>query len=245
MSRVLTYQEPYRLPAGLLALTVHAAFFALLVFGMRWQSQPPQEFSVELWNSLPVVDVLPQQMPAPPVEPAPPPVVKAEPLPVKADIELREKNGKKLKDAEEAEKAAKKAEAITKAAAAAVKQESERRELEAYAAQRAQTEQARIRAEVNAATAAEVGRYQDKIRSKIQRNIIGNWSGLPESTVAEFRVTLLPGGMVMDVVLLKSSGIPAYDDAAERAIHKAEPLPMPTEAGMQRMFRELRLTIRP
>ena len=244
MSRVLTYQEPYRLPAGLLALTVHAAFFALLVFGMRWQSQPPQEFSVELWNSLPVVDVLPEQMPAPPVEPAPPPVVKAEPPPVKADIELREKNGKKLKDAEEAEKAAKKAEAIAKAAAAAAKQESERRELEAYAAQRAQTEQARIRAEVVAATATQVGRYQDMIRSKIRRNIVMP-PDVPESAVAEFKVTLLPGGMVMDVVLLKSSGIPAYDDAAERAIHKAEPLPMPTEAGMQKMFRELRLTIRP
>jgi colicin import membrane protein len=242
MSRVLTYQEPYRLPAGLLALTVHAAFFALLVFGMRWQSQPTQDFSVELWSSLPVVDVLPQQMPAPPVEPAP--AVKAEPPPVKADIELREKNGKKLKDAEEAEKAAKKAEAIAKAAAAAAKQESERHELEAYAAQRAQTEQARIRAEVVAATATQVGRYQDMIRSKIRRNIVMP-PDVPESAVAEFKVTLLPGGMVMDVVLLKSSGIPAYDDAAERAIHKAEPLPMPTETGLQRMFRELRLTIRP
>jgi colicin import membrane protein len=58
-------------------------------------------------------------------------------------------------------------------------------------------------------------------------------------------VTVLPGGDVMDVVLLKSSGNTAYDNAAERAIYKAQPLPLPDDAGLQKMFRELRLTIRP
>ncbi|MEK7810723.1 MAG: TonB C-terminal domain-containing protein [Pseudomonadota bacterium] len=45
--------------------------------------------------------------------------------------------------------------------------------------------------------------------------------------------------------MLKSSGNPAYDIAAERAIYKAQPLPLPADANMQKLFRELRLTIRP
>jgi colicin import membrane protein len=242
MSHTLDYQEPHRFSAGLLALTVHVAFFALLIVGVRWQSQAPEDFVVELWSTMPTVTVVPEQAPAQPVvEPAP--AVKVEPpQPVKADIELREK---KVKDAEAKEKQRKRDEEIAKAAAAAAaRQEAERRELEAYAAQRAQAVQANVRAEMAAAAAAEVGRYTDMIRSKIRRNIVMP-PDVPESAVAEFKVTLLPDGSVMEAELLKSSGNPAYDDAAERAIYKAQPLPLPQDAGLQKKFRELRLTIRP
>ncbi len=243
MSHALDYHEPYRLSAGLLALTVHVAFFALLMVGVRWQSQAPEDFVVELWSTMPTVAVVPEQAPAQPVvEPAP--AVKVEPpQPVKADIELRER---KVKDAEAKEKKRKKDEEIAKAAAAAAtaRQEAERRELDAYAARRAQAVQANVRAEVAAATAAEVGRYQDMIRSKIRRNIVMP-PDVPEGATAEYKVTLLPDGSVMEAELVKSSGNPAYDDAAERAIYKAQPLPLPKDAGLQKMFRELRLTIRP
>jgi hypothetical protein len=46
-------------------------------------------------------------------------------------------------------------------------------------------------------------------------------------------------------VLVKSSGIQAYDDAAARAILSAEPLPVPTDVSLQKMFRELKLSIKP
>jgi colicin import membrane protein len=69
---------------------------------------------------------------------------------------------------------------------------------------------------------------------------------VPESAEAIFKVTLLPDGMLMeDPVLIKSSGSPAYDDAAARAILSAEPLPVPTDVSLQKMFRELKLSIRP
>ncbi len=252
MSYALTYQEPNRLPAGLLALTVHAAFFAMLMFGLRWQTLPPENYAVELWDSLPSIEPVPEQMPAippepipeqlsatppepipqPALKPAPPQPAKAE---VKAEIELREK---KISKAKPAKPGAKELKARRKAEA------EEKRLLEEYAAQRRQSEQARVRAEVSAATAAEVGRYEDMIRSKIRRNIVMP-PDVAESVTSEFKVTLLPGGMVMDVVLLKSSGNPAYDNAAERAIYKAQPLPIPADEGLQKMFRELRLTIRP
>jgi colicin import membrane protein len=68
---------------------------------------------------------------------------------------------------------------------------------------------------------------------------------VPDSAEAIFKITLLPDGTVMDVELFKSSGFPAYDNAAERAIRLAEPLPMPTDVSLQNLFRELKLSIRP
>ncbi len=231
------YREPHRYSAGLLALTVHVAFFALLMVGVRWQSKVPEDFTVELWSSLPTVEVPPEQPPLPVPEAVQPAPAQAEPPPppppAKADIELREK---KLSKAEPPKP--------TPQEIRAARLEEEQRQLEEYAEKRRQAEQARVRAEVNAATVAEVGRYQDMIRSKIRRNIVMP-PDVPESATAEFKVTLLPDGSVLEAVLLRSSGNKAYDDAAERAIHKAEPLPIPKDAGLQKMFRELRLTLRP
>ncbi|MBU0622725.1 MAG: cell envelope integrity protein TolA [Gammaproteobacteria bacterium] len=244
MSATLSYQDPYRLPAGMLALAVHLFFFLLLYFGFRWQSHPPDAFMVEMWDSLPSTETVREQsLPPPPdrTEPVSPPKVTAPALPpAKAGIEIQDKKLKQKKQVEEKAKAA---------AAAKAKQEAERRELEAYSdklrqAERVrQSEQKRIRAEVDAATATQVGRYQDMIRSKIRRNIVKQ--EVPPTAEATFSVTLLPDGSVMEVELLKGSGYAAYDNAAERAIYKAQPLPIPTDVELQKMFRVLKLTIRP
>jgi colicin import membrane protein len=231
MSATLTYPEPYRFSAGMLALAVHLIFFSLLYFGFRWHAHPPEEFMVEMWDSLPDTE-----LPTPPVkmEPILPPKVVSPALPpVKADIEVREKKNNKAK--------------VKEKAASKARQEAERRELEAYSERvrkTVQVEQARIRAEVNTATRVQVERYQDMIRNKIRRKMKAV-ADVPDSAEAIFKITLLPDGTVMDVELFKSSGFPAYDNAAERAILLAEPLPMPTDVSLQKMFRELKLSIRP
>ncbi len=249
MSTALAYDEPYRFSAGLLALAVHLAFFALLYFGVRWQSHPPESFEVEMWDVLPNPEVVPEQVPPPPppakMEPVQPVKVAPPALPpVKADIEVREKKSKKT---EVKEKQVKKEDKKAKAAARA-RQEAERKELEAYVeneVQRRRAVQAQVRAEVSAATKAQVERYQDMIRNKIKRKMKAV-ADVPESAEAVFKVTLLPDGMLMDdPVLVKSSGYPAYDDAAERAIIAAEPLPVPADVTLQQMFRVLELKIRP
>jgi colicin import membrane protein len=235
MSHVLNYQEPYRVSAGLLALAVHVVFVGLLVLGVHWQSQPPEDFAVELWDSLPAVEPIPEQTLAPAVETTPTVETKVETLQAKpADIELRKKKINKVDSAKSMAKVLKER-----------KQAEERRLLEEYAEQLRLEMKETMRAEIAAASAAEVGRYQDKIRSKIRRNIVGIPPELPADAKAEFKVTMLPGGMVLDVQLVKTSGNRAYDDAAERAIYKAQPLPMPTDVGLQKLFRELRLTIKP
>lgn len=235
MSHALHYPEPYRVPAGVLALAVHVAFVGLLVLGVRWQSQPPEDFSVELWDGLPVVEPLPEETPAPTVKPPPTLEAKVEtPQAKTADIELREK---KISKDEPTKPSAKELKARKRA--------EEQRLLEQDAEERRLAMKETMRAEIAAAASVEVGRFQDMIRSKIRRNIVGIPPDLAADAKAEFKVTMLPGGMVMDVQLVKSSGNRAYDDAAERAIYKAQPLPLPMDVGLQKLFRELRLTIRP
>lgn len=60
--------QPGRLSAILLALAVHAAFFALIFFGVSWQSRPAPAVEVELWDKLPKAE------PAPPPVEVPPPI---------------------------------------------------------------------------------------------------------------------------------------------------------------------------
>jgi colicin import membrane protein len=60
---------------------------------------------------------------------------------------------------------------------------------------------------------------------------------------AEFDVTQLPTGEIIDVKLRKSSGVPAYDDAVQRAILKSSPLPRPDNPNVWQ--RNLKLVFRP
>ena len=70
-----------------------------------------------------------------------------------------------------------------------------------------------------------------------------NMEGNPQ---AVFEVVLLPGGEVLSATLKKSSGNAAYDAAVERAISRAQPLPVPTDTDLfQENFRELTLVFRP
>ncbi|MGH8744288.1 MAG: TonB C-terminal domain-containing protein [Burkholderiales bacterium] len=44
---------------------------------------------------------------------------------------------------------------------------------------------------------------------------------------------------------MKSSGVSAYDGSIERAIYKAQPLPLPPDPALFSKFRELELKFRP
>lgn len=256
MSTALAYNEPYRLSAGALALGVHAVFFIVLYFGVRWQSHVSDKFTVEMWDSLPNAEVAPEPVPAPPV-PVPPPKIEPMPVakpvapvlpPVKAEIEIRDKKSKKNEAQEkmiQANEKRQKAEAQAKrdAELAAYTEKQEKKQQQADQARQAVQEQ--MRAEARAETQTQIDRYQNMIRNKI-RSKMKKVADVPDSAEAIFAVTLLPDGMLMDdPKLIKSSGIPAYDDAAERAILLAEPLPVPTDIALQKMFRELKLSIKP
>ncbi len=218
------YYEPYKLPAGILAFAVHGVFFALLYFGFSWQTQPPATMSVELWQSLPdAVASPPLAKPKPKVEEV---VQPTQPEPtVKPDIVLPDK--KKLE---------------TKPL---VPQLPEKKKTEAKPVQKTSPSSAdQQAAREQAAQAGVVDEYTGKIAAKIRRNIVMP-PDVPDDARAEFSVTVLPGGTVLNPRLLKSSGNAAYDNAVERAILKAQPLPLPPDAGLFNRFREMKLGFRP
>lgn len=235
--------EPYKLSAGALALLVHIIFFSVLYASFSWQMQPPQGMVVDIWDSLPA-EINEQASAQPPAEKpaqltAPKPET-APAAPPKADIELRD-NKKKL--AEERQKLEK-----IKARQLAEKQaeQAERRmeEMERQAQAKAQAQR-----KAQEASALAAGRVVDehigKIAAKIRRYIVLP-PGVSPNIKAEFNVTLLPSGEVLNAVLVKPSGNEAYDSAVERAILKAQPLPLPpAEKNLFSRFRDLRLKFSP
>ncbi|MDH5535118.1 MAG: cell envelope integrity protein TolA, partial [Betaproteobacteria bacterium] len=107
-----------------------------------------------------------------------------------------------------------------------------REALEALARERASAQQ------------REIDKYKNLISARIRRFIVEppNLQGNPE---VEFDVVVLPGGEVLSVKLRKTSGIAVYDSAVERAIYKAQPLPLPPDASLHKDFRDLNLKFRP
>jgi len=236
--------------SGVGAFAMHFLFLALLIFGINWQKKvEPQVNVVDLWPSTspapPKAEPAPPPPPPPPevkpeVKPVEPPPVKAAPKPevAKPDIALKEKAEKERRIAEEKQKEAKKREEAEKAVLAKQQAEAQRLAKEQEDAQRKIAEQAA------AAQAKPRNEYIERIRAKIKRFIVlpPNMQGNPEG---EFSVVLLPGGEVLDVKTRRGSGVAAYDDAVERAIRKAQPLPLPPDPALFKDFRELNLKFRP
>lgn len=253
--------------AGGLAFSTHALFLLLLVFGVSWQHKPLETAAVvDLWRDLP--SMTPQRAevaPPPPAKPEPPPPrpkVEAKPPPkpepapaVKPDIALKEKQEKerRLKEQQAVEDK-------MKLAAEKVREEEERKkraEAEALKKKQAADAEARriageeakareaLAAQQAAASAKVVDEYKRRIMEKVRRFIVLP-PNVSDAAVVEFEVVVLPGGEVLGAKLKKSSNsIPAYDAAVERAILKAQPLPLPPDPALMRQFRELNLVFRP
>ncbi len=237
--------------SGALTLVMHLLFFVLLVFGVTWQKREPAAVVAELWSNLPA----PKTAPAPPppkAEPEPPkprpkaeakPVPKVEPKPApKPDIALRDKKEKALKAKERELAEKKKREELARLEA--LKQQ-QAKEAEAIRLAREQDEALRKLAQSHAAAQERIiDEYKRRIEEKIRRFVIEP-PNLPKTAQVEFDVVLLPGGEVLGVKLRKSSALAAYDSAVERAILKAQPLPLPPDPAMFKEFRELNLIFRP
>jgi len=239
------HPEAYRFSAGVLTVLTHLLFLAFLYLGVSWHVQQPEGMPVDLWSSLPQVSIPPAPS-AQPVEAQPVPPQRAEPPrpkeadkpapPAKADIEVAKKKQKpapKPKESAKPKKAVTEAQkkAATQELQAAIKQE-EAEEQQAQAARDAAAAQA---ARARAAITSEIEKYKGLIRAKIRVGIVMP-PDVADDAVAEFAITLLPDGSLLDVTRTKSSGNAAYDSAVERAIRKAEPLPLPKDEDARASF---------
>jgi colicin import membrane protein len=230
--------------SGALTLLMHGLFVVLLVFGVTWQKRESPAMVAELWSTLPPVPQPKVEPPPPPkVEPKPaPPVPKVEPKPKpvpKPDISLREKKEKAAKAKELADKKKKEEQARLEALKLQQAKEAEERRVREQEEARKKLAQQQA-----AAQAREVDEFKRRIAEKIRQRIVEppSLQGNPE---VELRITVLPGGEVLDVRIVRSSGQALWDSAAERAVLRAQPLPLPPNPALMREFRELNLKFRP
>jgi colicin import membrane protein len=258
--------QPGRVRALILAVVVHAVFFALIVFGVTWQSSPTAPLQAELWKDLPKSD-----KPAPPTPPEPEPPKpeppkpepepprpepeppkpeprKAEPpkpdpaIALKLEREKREREKRDKKERERLEKqkqddAKKKRE---QEEAAKKKRDDDKRRVEE---ERARKEAERAREEAASARQKAIEGWVAQIRNKIRQraNVPDTVSGKPSVQV---QIRILPGGEVLDIAITRSSGNRVYDTAIERAIRSASPLPVPpADSELFPTFRDLNLNI--
>lgn len=246
-------------PAFLISLAAHTMLFLAIAFVVRWKTEPAGPVSAELWGGLP-----PMVEPAPAPSPPPPPPVKVErapePEPAKPDIVMEQK--KPEPRPEKKPEPVKKTEPLKKAEPDP-KVEQRKREEEAKAAKAAQAAEAAAQKQREAAiqralaaaggsaTSAASGgvaagspgmsdSYKGQVVSCIRPHVVFSVpEGLrPKQHVAEFEVQLLPSGEQVGAPrLVSASGLPAYDQAVERAIRRCDPFPRPREGSMPRSVR--------
>jgi len=226
-----------------LTLIMHVIFFTVLYFGVNWRAQQPEGMEVTLWANLPETDnhLAPSTQPAvakpaPPqkVEPTKPNEAEKPALPAKADIELAEKKKKPMvKSKEDVKLGPKKGLSKAEHQRALAEIEAQGNQLE-LAEQRDMANRAAQAAAESAGISSEKEKFIGLIRSRIRRNI--GPSDVADDALAVFVVTLLTDGSVLDVKLRKSSGNAAYDSAVERAIWKAQPLPLPQDEAARNLF---------
>jgi colicin import membrane protein len=230
-----------------------------------WDSLPPPKAQAvpppepEPPKPEPKPEIKPEPKPEPPPEPEPKadiavkkPEPKPEPKPKPEKKESPKPDPAELKKKEEALK--KKEELLKKKAEEKRQQEILRKlqQMDDPLAEKALNDELKhLDAARNAAqaqqaataSAGEVDEYKARIRNKIyswmNRQSCGN-------AVPEYSISVMPTGQVAGTPkLLKSSGIPACDDAAMRAIMQAQPLPLPSEPELFASFRDLRIPFKP
>lgn len=195
----------------------------------------------------------------PPAPPAPAPDIKLQ-QEKKHKEELRklaeekkareEQKAKELAEQKEAEKKAQeeqKAKELAEKKAKADKLKAEKLKAEQLAKLKDQArrdELARFQAQAGAGTSGTAAKstaprmdsgYEAAIRAKIKSNTTYPGStDEPGNPKASFRVEQLPTGEILSVTKIKSSGVPSFDDAVERGIHKSTPLPKKKDGTVER-----------
>jgi colicin import membrane protein len=110
------------------------------------------------------------------------------------------------------------------------------------------TEEKSESATAESAAAAQNQGEIDKYKTLIIQAISQKWivpENLSKGLEAKLLVTLAPGGMVVNVKIVKSSGDEVLDRSAETAVYKASPLPVPNDSTLFNQFRTINLIVHP
>jgi colicin import membrane protein len=211
---------------------------------------------VELWDSIPTPQTqanmkLPE---APVLTPEPPKVVepvkpepKPEPAPEpKADIQVKKEPPKPEKN-EKSKPAKQSPEALKKLQQALLAEDVKVEKQEAAKPAASPNGDKNVqKPQVGVPNPSEMAKYVGLISAKIRQHVNRQLCGTDKAIKLSFMIALMPTGEVMGhPKLLKGSGLPACDDAVERAILESQPLPVPNSADLFAQFRDLKLEFIP
>ena len=257
-------RNPDGLGRGLgLALLVHSLLLVALAFSVNWRSSNPAGVEAELWAAVPQIAapraVEPEPTPQPQpkkVEPPPPPP-KVEPVQKVLDAQIaiekaKREEEKRKEEAKREEQQRQKDEALRKQAELDKKkkeaaEQQKRAVAEAAAAEKRREDQLKRLAGIAGATgepnstgtaartAGPSASYAGRIKARIMPNIVfgDTVAGNPQATV---EVRAGPDGTIIGRKLLRSSGVPSWDEAVLRAIDKTEVLPRDTDGRVPSSF---------
>ena len=116
---------------------------------------------------------------------------------------------------------------------------------------KAKSIQKQMQEEVKTLTTARTQQTQgevNKYKALILQIISQNWiiPGVADKKLsAQLLIRVAPGGMVLDVQVVKSSGDEGLDRSARAAVFKSSPLPVPKDAEAFQEFKQFVLKVRP
>lgn len=237
-----------------LAIVAHVLLVVALAFGVNWRSRSDTGLEAELWAAVPVAAAPRAVEPTPAPQPRPPePTPRAEPRPAPApqvDAQIAIEKAKReearreqeRRDEAERRKKAEKAEAEREDAERRKKEEAQKkaeaakaREAEAAAAAQREANLKRVQGLAGASgdenatgsalkSAGPSSSYGGRVRAKIKPNIVFPDS-IDGNPLAIVEVRVAPDGTITGRKLVRSSGVPAWDEAVLRAVDKTEILP--------------------
>jgi len=247
-----------------LAIAAHVLLIVAIAWSVHWKASEPEGVEAELWAAVPQTAAPRVEAPQPPPQPQPrptppPPVVQlAPPTPVQQDAQIaieRERaeaaRQAELHKREEAKRAeAKRVEAERQRAAEQAEQKKLAEQAKKDEARQAAIREANLRRAMKLAgssddpaangnaqrTSGPSASWAGRVMARIRPKIIFDNTDVAGNPIALVEVRLAPDGTIISRKLLKSSGLPLYDDAVLRAIDKTERLPRENGEQMPSSF---------
>ena len=241
--------NPGRVRAIIYAVLVHAAVIGIAIIGFRWTVESPSTEKV----------VQATVMSEPPTRKPEDDKIRAqeEEAQQKSEAEKRRQAElKKKQDDEQAQqrlildrkkKEVEEKERQKRAAELERKNEDKRRQKlseQSLQEQLAAEEKQRV----DAAKAARAATIVDKYIPLIRQRVSHSWNrpvGVAKGLKCVMSVRLAPGGEVLSVRVVSSSGNSIFDRSVENAVYKAAPLPLPEDPTLFDNFREIEFTFNP
>jgi colicin import membrane protein len=220
-----------------MAVAVHILVLVLLTVNLHW-SQKARSQAVNVIKAVVVTEA--------PVPKKPTPTAEADDALKRRQIEAkrraealrRQKAAQRQAEIKRQKAAQRQAEIKRQKAAAAEARHHQAQKLlqEQLAAEEAERQSGLRLAAAQEKASSYISLIGDKVSSKFRRP-----PSSARDAFAVVRVRVTPGGRVLSVAVVRSSGDPLFDRAIENAIYLAEPLPIPTEPDVFELLREFNI----